>query len=237
MIEIPEGVHRIRRCAIRCGAEPWPFASFEENAICRHWSQRSASNPKFFNGRVYIMTSGALRQDCLVGNLAATDFAASLYWREAGYRDRTVVDCFGSAILLGSDGALIYGRQTSGNINSGMLYPPGGFIDQCDFFSCGMADLDGSIAREVAEEIGLDPGTLHRDPGYLVTKDGPLLSVGVIYRLAMPGQEFCAQAKALLASDAAPELEALIPLACAAEAAAHAMPGYARQIAAALLPG
>ncbi len=237
MIEIPEGVHRIRRCAIRCGAEAWPFASCEESAIRRHWAQRSASNPKFFNGRVYVMTSGALVQDCLVGTLAATDFAASLYWRETGYRDRTVVDCFGSAILLASDRALIYGRQMSGNINSGMLYPPGGFIDRRDFDSCGTADLDGSIAREVAEEMGINPGTLDRDAGYLVTKDGPLLSVGVIYRLAVPGQEFCAQVKALLASDAAPELEALIALACAAEAAAHAMPGYARRIAMALLPG
>jgi hypothetical protein len=43
--------------------------------------------------------------------------------------------------------------------------------------------------------------------------------------------------QASLANDAAPELEALIALACAAEAAVHAMPGYARQIATALLPG
>ena len=74
-----------------------------------------------------------------------------------------------------------------------MLYPPGGFIDQRDFDRCATAGLDGSIAREVAEEMGLDPGTLGRDAGYLVTKDGPLLSVGIIYRVAVPGQEFCVQ--------------------------------------------
>ena len=139
--------------------------------------------------------------------------------------------------MLASDGTLIYGRQTPGNINSGKLYPPGGFIDRRDFDMCGTVDFDGSIAREVAEEMGLDPSTLDRDAGYLVTKDGPLLSVGIIYRLAVPGHEFCAQVKARLASDAAPELEVLVTLGCAAEAAAHAMPGYARQIATALLPG
>jgi hypothetical protein len=237
MIEIPEGVHRIRRCSIRCGTKSWRFASREDDAIRRHWAQRSASNPKFFNGRVYVMTSGVLQGDCLGGSLAPTDFAASLYWRDTGYRDRTVVDCFGSAILLGSDSTLIYGRQTPGNINSGVLYPPGGFIDRRDFDSGGMVDFDASIAREIAEELGLDPGALDRDAGYLVTKAGPLLSIGIIYRLAMPGQEFCAQVKASLASDAARELEALIALACAAEAAAHAMPSYARQVATALLPG
>jgi hypothetical protein len=48
-----------------------------------------------------------------------------------------------------------------------MLYPPGGFIDRRDFDSCGMVDFDGSIAREVEEEIGLNPDTLDRDAGYL----------------------------------------------------------------------
>ena len=55
--------------------------------------------------------------------------------------------------------------------------------------------------------------------------------------LAVPGHELCAQVKASLAGDAAPELEGLVTLACAAEADAHAMPGYARRIATALLPG
>ena len=236
MIEIPEGVHRVQECLIQCGAASWPFASQEESAIRRHWVRRSAENPKFFNGGVYIMISGGLRQGYLEGRLAATDFAASLYWRETGYRDRTVVDCFGSAIFLGSDGALIYGRQSPGNINAGMLYPPGGFIDRRDVGNCGAVDLEGSVAREVREEMGLDPAALSRDAGYLVTRDGPLLSIGVMYRLATPAEKFCAQANRRLANESLPELEALVALGRAADAAAHAMPSYARRIAMALLP-
>ena len=182
------------------------------------------------------MISGGLRQSYLEGSLAATDFAATLYWRENGYRDRTVVDCFGSAIFLGSDGALIYGRQTPGNINAGMVYPLGGFIDRRDVGSCGAVDLEGSVAREVREETGLDPAVLSQEAGYLVTRDGPLLSIGVIYRLAVPAEEFCAQANNRLANEALPELEALVTLRRAADAAAHAMPSYARRIAMALLP-
>jgi hypothetical protein len=149
MIEIPEGVHRVHACSIRCGSETWPFAEREAPAIRDHWEQRSAQNPKFFNGRVHIMTSGSLREGCLEGILAATDFAASLYWRETGYRDQSVVDCFGSAIFLGSDSTLIYGRQTSGNINAGMIYPPGGFIDASDIDTCGAVDIDRNIARVI----------------------------------------------------------------------------------------
>jgi len=236
MIEIPEGVHRVRKCQIRCEAAPWPFAAQEEREIRLHWARRSKENPKFFNGRVHIMTAGTLRQECLEGSLAPTDFAASLYWRETGFRDPSVVDCFGSAIFAGSDGALIYGRQSPGNVNAGKIYPPGGFIDRRDISSCGAVDTDGSVAREIAEETGLDPAALFREAGYLVTRDGPLLSIGVVYRLALPGEQFCKEANARLSNDAAPELEALIALNRAADAAQHAMPGYARRIAMALLP-
>ncbi len=231
MIEIPEGVHRVRSCSIRCDAPCWPFAAEENLAIRRHWAMRSAENPKFFNGRVHIMTSGALRRGRLEGSIAATDFAASLYWRESGFKDRTVVDCFGSAIFVASDGGLIYGRQTPGNINSGLIYPPGGFLDERDIGASGAVDIDGSVAREVMEEMGLDASALLRDDGYLVTRDGPLLSVGVVYRLPMSGEDFCAEAKERLANDAAAELETLVSLQSAADAARHAMPGYAARIA------
>jgi hypothetical protein len=235
MIEIPEGVHRVRTCSIRCDAPSWPFAAEEDLAIRRHWALRSAKNPKFFNGRVHIMTSGALRRGRLEGSVVATDFAASLYWRESGFKDRSVVDCFGSAIFVGSDGALVYGRQTPGNMNMGLIYPPGGFLDERDIGASGAVDIDGSVAREVMEELGLDAAVLVRDDGYLVTRDGPLVCVGVVYRLSMPGEDFCAQVKERLANDAAPELEALVCLKSADDAAQRAMPGYAARVAMFLL--
>jgi hypothetical protein len=235
MIEIPEGVHRVHHCSIRRDAPRWSFAAEEDPAIRRHWALRSAENPKFFNGRVHIMTSGALRRGRLEGSLAETDFAASLYWRESGFKDRTVVDCFGSAIFVASDGALVYGQQTPGNINSGLIYPPGGFLDERDIGASGAVDIDGSVAREVMEEMGLDASTLRRDDGYLVTRDGPLLSVGLVFRLPMPGQVFRALVGERLANDTAQELETMVTLRSAADVARHAMPGYAARIAMFLL--
>jgi hypothetical protein len=235
MIEIPEGVHRVGACSIWRDAPCWPFAAEEDLAIRRHWALRSAENPKFFNGRVHIMTSGALRRGRLEGSLAATDFAASLYWRETGFKDRKVVDCFGSAIFVASDGALVYGRQTPGNLNSGLIYPVSGFLDERDIGASGAADIDAGVAREVMEEMELDASAFPRDDGYLVTRDGPFLCVGVVYRLPMTGEEFCAQVKERLANDAAPELEGLVCLRSEADVARYAMSDYAARIAMFLL--
>lgn len=238
MIEIPEGVHHVGACSIRRRDAPcWAFADEENLAIRRHWALRSAENPKFFNGRVLIMTSGALRRGRLEGSLAATDFAASLYWRESGFKDRTVVDCFGSAIFVSSDGALVYGRQTPGNLNSGVIYPPSGFLDERNIGASGAVGIDESVAREVMEEIGLDASALSRDNGYLVTRLGPLLCVGVVYQLPVPGEEFCAEAKERLANEAAAELETLVSLRSMADAARHTLLGYAAPIATFLLSG
>ncbi|MGA9546617.1 MAG: hypothetical protein WBS14_02890 [Rhodomicrobium sp.] len=93
-----------------------------------------------------------------------------------------------------------------------------------------------SLGVAVDEETGLDPAALSRDAAYLVTRDGPVLSIGVIYRLALPADEFCALTNKRLENEALPKLEALVTLGRAADAAAHAMPGCARRIAMALLP-
>ena len=235
MIDIPDGVYLISACTLRRTLEPWAFAERERTAIKRHWAQRSAATPGFFNGRVFVMVAGSCVGDRLEGHLAATDFASSLYWRETGYRDHSVVDCFGSALLIASDGALIYGRQAPGNVNSGMIYPPGGFIDRNDVGDDGRIDIDGSIIREIGEETRLDPAQFKRDPGYMVTRDGPHLSVGIIHRVPEPAQLLIDQIMARLKLEAAPELEALIALHRKTDLGMHKMPGYARRLAEALL--
>ncbi len=196
MIEIPDGVHRIGSYSIRRSEEAWAFAERERNRIESHWACRSAQNPKFFNGRVHIMLSGSLSGDHLSGTIAETDFASSLFWRETGFKDPGVADCFGAAIFSCADNSLVFGRQSPGNINSGLVYPPGGFLDPRDIGENGMADLDRSIAREVAEETGCGWAEFPREPGYLAVRDGPYLCVGIVYRIPLPGRDFSARIRA-----------------------------------------
>jgi len=236
MIEIPDGVHRIGSYSIRRSGEAWAFAEREKSAIESHWAHRLAQNPKFFNGRVHIMLSGGLSQGHLSGTVAETDFASSLFWRETGFRDPDVADCFGAAIFSCADNSLVFGRQSPGNINSGLVYPPSGFLDPRDIDESGMADLDGSIAREAAEETGCHWADMPREPGYLAVRDGPYLCVGIVYRIPVPGREFAAQILQRLATDTDAELESLAVLDRRGDIEAHAMTTFARKIALALLP-
>ena len=235
-IDIPDGVHPIAACSIHRRAGTWPFAEQERAAISQHWNQRSAENAGFFNGRVHIMTQCARDGTHLSGELVETDFATSLFWRDTGYRDATVLDCFGSAILVGADGALIYGRQASGNVNAGLIYPPSGFIDRRDIAPDGRVDFDHGIGRELVEETGLDLAQLKREPGYVIVHDGPLLSVGIVYRAAVPAAKLVNEITARLTREEQPELVEVIALTRRSDLEAHAMPNYARRLAAYMLP-
>ncbi len=120
------------------------------------------------------MSSGLLEAD-----LIETDFASFLFWKDNGYPDAAVRDGFGSALIRGCGGEVLLGRQLPGRVNSGLLYMPGGFIDLSDVKDDGLIDIDGSIAREVGEEIGLDFDHFERRAGYLVTQLGRQVSIAV----------------------------------------------------------
>lgn len=237
MIEIGDGVHSASSYSIRRIPGEWAFADTEKAEIERHWVRRKSESPSFYNGRVFVMNRATLEQGHLTGTIVETDFAASLYWRETGFRDQLAADCFGDAILVGSDGSLVYGRQASGLVNSGFAYPPSGFLDPKDVDEDGAADLDRSIYRELLEETGYRPSEGERKPGYIIARDGPFLSVGIVFQLSCSGEEFCEKIAPYLASSAHQELEAMVVLKDVADIGRHNISPYAKRIAMALLAG
>lgn len=231
MIDIPEGVHHIHHCRVRQVDGHWPFAVARKEEIAQHWQARSRSNPKFFNGRVFVMIEASLQDGNLEGKIVETDFASSLYWRENGFADKTVADCFAAAIILTADHALIFGRQTAGNVNTGFAYPPSGFLDGSDVGADGTADLEGSAIREVQEETGFSAAELHREPGLLLLREGPYLCVGVAFRSPLSSDAFIERVTAHLHAEEDPELEAMIALKRKSDIALHPMRSYAKMIA------
>ena len=234
MIEIPDGVHPASSYAVRRVPGEWAFARANKAQIEAHWAKRASENPNYFNGRVYIMTAASLRDGQFAGTVVDIDFADTLYWRENGFGGGAV-DCFGSAILLGCDGSLIYARQSSGHANAGYVYPPSGFLDPKDVDADGAVDFDRSIHRELAEETGYRPAGGERRPGYLVTRDGPFLTVSVVFELSCPGDEFCGRVSPHLAQAAEQELEAMVVLKEAGDIERHNIAPYAKRIAISLL--
>ena len=225
-IAIPAGVTAVRDVRLSVSPEPWSYALGHAEAIEMHWCRRRAENPGFFNGRVLVLREGRIAGGVLHGVCGVVDFAAFLHWREHGYRDASVHDAFGSALILSSDGALMLARQSAGNLNAGLVYPPGGFIDPRDVAADGTIDIDGSIRREIAEETGLAVADLVRAAGFLISSNGPQTAIAAVFRA--PVDATTLQAMMLSGSQADPERELIemVAVRSAAEAADHPLPAW-----------
>jgi hypothetical protein len=165
---------------LRVVAGTWDFAERHRDEIAAHWEKRVRERPRFFNGIIHLVCSYAVSPErVLSARFVRTDFASFLYWRETGWRDASVMDCFGTAIVLSAEGRVLLGQQRGGNLNDGAIYPPSGFIDPADIGNDGAIDIDASVRREVAEETGLEDPDLTGTGTYIITIAGPVLSIGV----------------------------------------------------------
>lgn len=219
-------VVRIDRCDLRVSDGRWAFADTHHAEIDAHWARRKSDNPAFFNGALYVMTRHVLTDGGLSAELARADFKSVLYWRETGFRDASVADAFGSALIRSGEGHVLLGRQRPGNVNGGLAYLPGGFIDARDERAEGLIDIEASIARELAEETGLTPSMLHRVPGFILTFAGPMLSIAIEYRSAEPAEALRAKIHDHIAAETEPELSDVVVVSSARDLAGLAVPAY-----------
>lgn len=204
---LPEGVRHVKRCALSVGPGQWAFARDEAAAIDSHWRDEQQRVPSYFNGTIHLLREMTLSDDGLAGTLVATDFKSFLYWRSRDFPATGVLDAFGSALIVGSDGGIVLGLQRAGNINAGRLYLPGGFIDPSDIGMDGRVDLDGSVARELVEETGLEVGRdVVADDGYFLTRTSTQVSIAVRYRAREPAARLAEQVRRRLAGDPGCEL-------------------------------
>lgn len=198
-------VERVASCELRVGVGAWPYMRDNAAAIDAHWQKRRAASPRMFNGRIYVLGSSHEGPGRFSGELIRVDFKSFLHWKDSGYPDAGVRDVFGSALIRSAEGHVLLGRQRAGNINAGLAYPPGGFIDDSDVGGHGAIDIRASTARELAEETGLDPGGFAVVPGYWLTRIGPMVSFACEFRSVLPSREL--RAAALHAMGSAPEDE------------------------------
>ena len=199
-------VIRLAGCELQVGAGAWPFAERNRVPIDAHWDQRTRANPGFFNGLIHLLESHELKDGCLTGRLMPVEFKSFLYWKDTGYPDATVRDAFGSALIRSAEGHVLLGRQRAGNLNAGLAYLPGGFIDGRDIDASGLVDIDASVVREVLEETGLGAADLERRPGYVLTFAGAMVSIGVEYGSRLSARELKARILRHIAADTQSEL-------------------------------
>ncbi len=97
----------------------------------------------------------AIEQGIFRGAYLETDFASFLHWRDTGFPDNSVFNCFAMGVLRATDGAFLLGCMARHTANAGKVYFPSGTPDPNDVRDDEIADLDDSVRRELLEETGL----------------------------------------------------------------------------------
>jgi hypothetical protein len=211
MMQIAPGqVMRVSRCRLQVGKQTWAYADTNRAEIAAKWQHSTAQNPGFFNGAIQILTQHSISGGVFAGDFSTTDFASFVHWRNNGFAGNAVRDCFGCAILRSAEGHVLLGQQAAGNLNAGKAYCPGGFIDVADVRADGSIDIDGSIAREIGEETGLDMSSMVRTPGYILAAAAASIAIGVEFRSTLAAEEMRADIMRHLERDKDPELSGII---------------------------
>jgi hypothetical protein len=194
----------------RLGTSPWTFARERASDIEAHWSQRKAAQPSLFNGRVLLLGSHGFttRTDggvVLTGEYFETDFAAFLAWRDFGFPDEGVCNCFSMAALRAADGAFLLGEMGAHTATAGAIYFAAGTPDRQDVFG-ERVDLTASVKRELREETGLSAEDTRYENAWVVVHAPPRIACMKIMSLPMLAEAAKARIEAFLASETKPEL-------------------------------
>lgn len=221
-------VHRVTSVDLRVEPGGWSFAEAERPRIAAHWAAIVAAKPQVWNGQVLICTRAVVRDGHLEARYARTDYASFVAWRDWGWPDPAARNCFGVAVVVSADHALLYGVMAETTLNPGRSFPPSGSLEQQDVTADGSVDIFGSMSRELAEETSLDLAAMRAGETYALF-DGRRLAVA---RLAYSAQTYAAleaQAAAFIAAQPESELVRVEAIRSPADIGAR-MPPYAQEI-------
>jgi len=195
----------IRRLRLRFEQKPWPFAVARRAEIDAHFERRRRERPAIWNGQVLLMHRHRIDGDLLEGAYLQTDYASFVSWRDWGWPDRSVVNCFSMGALRSSDGAWLLGVMGAHTAAAGLIYFPAGTPDPADITE-GAVDLAASVTREVAEEAGLGPADYSAEDGWRCVLAGPSIAIMKVLLLPEPADVLRRRILAHLARDNTPEL-------------------------------
>jgi 8-oxo-dGTP pyrophosphatase MutT (NUDIX family) len=161
---------------LRFEPAPWRFALEMRAEIDAHFARVQTTKPEMWNGRILLMLRWQLEGGALHGAYTDTDFASMLFWRDAGFPDTSVFNCFGMAALRSREGAYLLGEMAPSTANAGRIYFPAGTPDLADIVD-GKVDLAGNVMRELAEETGLTARDVEIAPQWTCVRVGQRLAM------------------------------------------------------------
>jgi 8-oxo-dGTP pyrophosphatase MutT (NUDIX family) len=192
---------------------PWAFAQIRADEIAAHWAERKAALPRLFDGRVLLLGRHAFEKrgdgaTILRGGYFEVDYKAFLAWRDFGFPDTNVCNCFSMAALRSSDGAFLLGEMAAHTANAGSVYFAAGTPDRSDIFGDSV-DLAASVRRELHEETGISPGEVAMAPGWTIVYAPPRIACMKLTRIPDTAESVKARVEAFLADDPNAELRRL----------------------------
>jgi 8-oxo-dGTP pyrophosphatase MutT (NUDIX family) len=205
---------------IRMAEGAWPLPEAMRASVPGRWARMVEDNPNLWDGRILGVSQPLVGADGVLRGEAREDaYSAFLVWREAGFPPIGVLNLFGSALIVSSDGALVFGVMDQSTANPGRVYPPGGSLEPRDVTGEGVVDVLGSVRLELAEETGLDAADA-RLGELIVAFDGPRISVAQAYHFALPAEQLLAHIRGNLDGQEHRELADVVAVRSQADAAA-----------------
>jgi len=195
----------LTRLDLRYEPDEWPFAVARRAEIDAHFVRLRADKPEMWNGRVLMMRRGGIADGVLSGAYLETDFASFIAWRDWGFPDKTMRNCFPMAALRSSDGAYLLGVMGGHTATAGQVYFPAGTPDPNDVVG-ERVDLEAGVMRELLEETGLGPADATPQPGWYATPLDQRLALMKVVQARQDADTLRRRILAFLAADAQPEL-------------------------------
>lgn len=183
----------------------WPFVRDRRAAIDAHFEAVRRDKPALWNGRILLTHKREIAGTVLRAGYFETDFASFMAWRDFGFPDHSVANCFALGVLQGSDGGYVLGIMGEHTMNAGKIYFPGGTPDLNDVVGTRV-DLEASVRREVQEETGLAPSDFEIDAGWHCVPGGPLIALLKPMRARETADRLRARITDHIASEQEPEL-------------------------------
>lgn len=188
----------------------WAYAEAEAAALDRIWAERVARNPSLFDGPVLLACRAEIGLESgrrvLALDAFETRFSRFLGWRDLGWPDRSIFNCFAMPAVRASDGAYLVGEMGPGHSAAGQRYFPGGTPDPHDVRADGTVDLPGSLARELGEEAGLPAGEGSPARDWTVIFDGQRVACIKVIDWPESAAALRARVRDFLARETEPEL-------------------------------
>jgi hypothetical protein len=214
---------------IRVVAAPLGYEARAAAEIAAGWSTAAAANSALYDGPILLFSAIAAKPG---GTLAArahrTRFSVLLALVNDGDAEGEAKNLFGSAAILGSDGAFVLGIMGAHTAFPGDVKFVGGTPDLSDVDGEGRVDILGSIRRELGEETGLAATEAEIEPVLRVVTVGALVSVVAVLRFPEPAAAIARRIEAFLASETDPELAGVAVVATTSDLDGLRLPSYTR---------